>query len=62
MPEIVSQIERFQSYATDSNVNGVQVMNLRNFKDMIGILGSFDLSERMYSVIDRDHDGFIVLE
>jgi hypothetical protein len=34
-------------------------MNLESFKDMMGILGNFYLSERMFAAIDRNNDGFI---
>lgn len=37
-------------------------MDLEAFKDMIGILGNFELSERMFSVIDTKSEGLISLE
>lgn len=37
-------------------------MDLNSFKDMLGILGNFYLSERMFAAIDTDHDGYISLE
>lgn len=37
-------------------------MNLQNFKDMIGILGNFSISDRMFKAIDTDKDGLISLE
>ena len=37
-------------------------MDLASFKDMLGILGNFYLSERMFAAIDRDKDGYISQE
>ncbi len=38
------------------------MMDLASFKEMIGILGNFELSERMFGVIDEDKDQLISLE
>ena len=37
-------------------------MNLESFKDMMGILGGYYLSERMFAAIDHNGDGYISLE
>jgi Ca2+-binding EF-hand superfamily protein len=37
-------------------------MNMEQFKEMMGILGHFYLSERMFAAIDRNNDGFITQE
>ena len=42
--------------------NNTKMMDLQSFKEMLGILGNFEISERMFSVIDEDHDGLITLE
>ena len=38
------------------------VMNVVSFKEMLGILGNFYLSERMFAAIDEDKDGYISQE
>lgn len=38
------------------------MMDSASFREMIGVLGNFELSERMFSAIDEDNDGFITLE
>lgn len=38
------------------------MMDLKSFKEMLGILGNFNVSDRMFGAIDLDHDGLISLE
>jgi hypothetical protein len=38
------------------------MMDLESFKDMLGILGNFFVSDRMFFAIDKDKDGLISLE
>lgn len=37
-------------------------MDLNSFKDMLGILGNFAISERMFKAIDLNKDNYISLE
>lgn len=37
-------------------------MDLPAFKQMLGMLGNFYVSDRMFGAIDRDNDGLISLE
>lgn len=37
-------------------------MDLNHFKEMLGILGNFYISERIFAAIDLDRDGYITLE
>lgn len=37
-------------------------MDLNSFKSMVGILGNFYISERMFGAIDSNGDGCITLE
>jgi len=39
-----------------------KAMNLNGFKEMIGLIGNFELSERIFAVIDRNQDQVITLE
>ena len=61
MQELFYLIERFQAYATHHE-DDKRVMDLKSFKDMLGMLGNFFISDRMFSAIDINHDGMISLE
>ena len=37
-------------------------MDKESFKDMLGILGNFQISDRMFAAVDNNYDGLISLE
>lgn len=37
-------------------------MDLQSFKEILGIIGNFQISDRMFAAIDDDRDGYITLE
>ena len=43
----------------ESKANNKRVMDLDSFKDMMGILGNFYLSERMFAAIDINNKKYI---
>jgi hypothetical protein len=61
MQDINSLIERFYTFANNVQ-NDQRTMDLQAFKETLGILGNFQISDRMFSAIDEDKDGFISLE
>jgi Ca2+-binding EF-hand superfamily protein len=55
------QIEKFQTFAKESR-DGVRFMNKESFKEMLGILGNYFISDRMFLAINTERDGLISLE
>ncbi|CDW73973.1 phosphatidylinositol-4-phosphate 5-kinase family protein [Stylonychia lemnae] len=61
MHELFTLIERFE---TQANIvkDDKRMMDLQAFREILGILGNFKISERMFQAIDDDRDGLISLE
>ena len=56
--QIYEFTERFESQAVN------RLMSLKNYKESLGLIGTDSLSfmaDRMFAVMDSDHDGFIAL-
>ncbi len=61
MQELFSQIERFTTYANHAK-GDQRLMELQSFKEILGIIGNFQIADRMFAAIDDDRDGLISLE
>jgi len=61
LQELSKQIEKFQTYAKESR-DGVRFMNKESFKEMLGILGNYLISDRMFLAINKERNGLISLE
>lgn len=61
MQDIYSQIERFTTYANHAN-GDQRLMELQSFKEILGIIGNFQIADRMFAAIDDNRDGLISLE
>eukprot|EP00347_Sterkiella_histriomuscorum_P008734 403343955 len=61
MHELFTLIERFQQNANIVKEDK-RMMDFDSFREILGILGNFSISERMFYAIDDDRDGLITLE
>lgn len=61
MSELYNQIQRFSKYATHAKADK-RMMDSSAFKEILGLLGNFQISDRMFAAIDDDQDGLISLE
>ena len=58
--ELTKQIEQFQTSSTTQGAS--RMMDKQSFKSMLGILGNYLISDRIFQGIDTDMDGYISLE
>jgi Ca2+-binding EF-hand superfamily protein len=61
MQELYNHIERFSKFATHAKGDR-RMMDTNGLKEILGLLGNFQISDRMFAAIDDDHDGLISLE
>jgi len=58
---LFTQIEQFSTFASHAKGDR-RLMDLSSFKETMGIIGNFQISDRMFAAMDDDKDGFISLE